>query len=238
MATSSPTCHGAEGDLDRVVSELRQKGLLKTPYQGMITRGFTKCQPCRKSRKKRKECLGWHLQLRDATAIEFRHCKVDGRRVFVRVEGVFSTERSHRDSWHLHPCRTSSCAIEVREFPTRELIERHHHDLANSAQPGPRWHLQLGGAPAKDRWLDIPRWPIAPMDPVLVIELAVYSFFNDTWKELRSTNPWQGIIKRSEKLLLPHYRDRLDKYLTQGTRIDSWLAHQCNTTGCWDPRSA
>ena len=236
MAAGPPTCHGAEDDLDRVLSELRRRGLLKTPYQGMIARGFRKCQSCRKSRKKRKKCLGWHLQLRDATAIEFRDCKVDDRRVFARVRGVFSTKRSDPDTWQVHPYRTSSCAIEVREFPTRELIERHHHDLANSSQPGPLWHLQLGGSPAKDRWLDIPRWPIAPMDPVLVIELAVYSFFNDAWNQLRSTNPWRDIIKRSEKLLLPHYRDRLHEYLTQGTGVDSWLAHQCNLTSGWDPR--
>lgn len=234
MPHRSRTCVGTEGDLDRVLLELHDRELIKTPYQ--IANGLKKCQSCRKSRKRRQRCSGWHLQLRDATAIEFRDCTVDGQRVFVRVQGVFSTERSDPDSWEEYPCHISSCAIEILSFPAGELIERHHHDLANPAQAGPLWHLQLGGAPAKNRSLDIPRWPIVPMDPVLVIELAVYNFFNDAWQDLRSTNPWRDIVKRSEGLLLPHYCERLHQYVTRGTGIDSWLAHQCNVAGGWDPR--
>ena len=152
MAARSPTCNRAEDDLDGVLSELRRRGLLKTPDQGMMARGLRKCQSCqKKSKKKRKNCLGWHLELRGVTAVEFQHCNVDGRRVFVTVQGVFSTERSDPENWKMRPCCTSSCAIEVREFQTGDLIERHHHDLANPKQPGPLWHLQLGGAPAKNR---------------------------------------------------------------------------------------
>ena len=242
MAAESPTCHEAERNLAGILSELRFREIVKTPYQDMVAGAFKKCPSCRKSRRRRNKCLGWHLRLEGRTAIEFRDFEVNGRRVFARVEGVFSTERSDSDrsldGWRLQPCSISTCAIDVRILSNKKSVERHHHDLANPAQPGPVWHLQLGGARARDRWLDIPRWPMAPMDPVLVIELAVYSFFNDTWKDLRSSNPWRTIIKRTEALLLPHYHDRLHKYLTQGTGIDSWLAHQCNIEGDWNLRPA
>ena len=239
MADRSPTCLEAEENLVRILSELLSQGIIKTPHRDRVKRAFKKCLSCRKNRNK---CVGWRLSLRDATAIEFRDFQIRKRRVFARLEGVFSTERSKPprgvDCWQLQPCGASSCAIEVLELANRRPVARHHHDLANPGQNGPVWHLQLGGAPVNDHRLDVPRWPIAPMDPVLVIELAVYSFFNDTWKELRSSNPWRRIIKRSEDLLLPHYHTRLQEYRAQEDRADSWLAYQCNLTGAWKPRPA
>ena len=211
---------------------------MKTPYPDMVTRAFRKCSSCR---SRRSRCLGWRLQLRDATAIEFRDFEIDGRHVFARIQCDFSTTRAdggrHLHDWQPQPCSASTCAIEIFEL-TNGLVGRHHHDLANPRQPGPVWHLQLGGAGDDHRWLDVPRWPTVPMDPVLVIELAVYSFFNDTWNDLSSSNPWRRIIKNSEILLLPHYHMRLQEYMNQEGRADSWLAYQCNRRGGWDPRPA
>ena len=239
MSKRPQTCREAESDLVRVLEELRSRNILETPYRDMVKGAFERCPSCRKSRN---GCLGWYLRLKGAAAVEFRHFQVRGNWLFVRLQGVFSTRRPKAarrlDAWQPQPCGVSSCAIEVCEVGSGKLVARHHHDLANVGQIGPVWHLQMGGAPAKDHRMDVPRWPVAPMDPVLVIELAVYSFFNETWKELSSINPWRNIIKRSEQLLLPHYRDRLNEYLTQGTGIDSWLAHQCNYMSGWDPRPA
>ena len=237
MASRPPTCREAEDNLVRMLSELRSRDIVKTPHQDMVERAFKKCSSCQRNRN---QCMGWHLCLRDATAIEFQHFPIRGYYVFARLQGVFSTTRSkparRLDRWQSEPCSISSCAIEVFELGSRELVGRHHHDLANPRQNGPLWHLQMGGAPVNNQRLGVPRWPIAAMDPVLVIELAVYSFFNDAWGELRSTNPWKRIIKRSEELLLRHYYDRLHQYITRGTGIDSWLAHQCNIAGGWNPR--
>ena len=178
MADQSPNCHEAESNLDRVLSELRARDILKGPYQDMVALAFNKCASCR---KKQTKCTGWHLSLTGAAVVEFQAFKIDSHRLTARIEGSFSTQRSNParrlDDWHPHPCRISTCAIDIFELPDSELVGRHHHDLAWPAQPGPVWHLQLGGAGADNRWLDVPRWPIAPMDPVLVIELAVYSFF-------------------------------------------------------------
>ena len=212
------------------------RGILKAPYEDMVARAFTKCASCR---RRRPRCLGWHLRLRDATAVEFRDFEIDGRRVFAKIQGDFSTTRSNGNrrlhEWQPQPCYTSTCAIEIFEL-TNKLVGRHHHDLANPGQLGPVWHLQLGGSGADNRWLDVPRWPIIPMDPVLVIELAVYSFFNDTWNDLCSGNPWRKIIKNSEALMLPHFHTRLREYVNQEGRADSWLAYQCNRNSDWDPR--
>ena len=237
MAAQLPTCREAESNLTRILAELRSQGILKTPYQDTIALAFTRCASCR---GRRTRCAGWRLSLTEATTIEFRTFEVKGRHVYARISGTFSTQRSHParglDNWRSQPCGISTCAIEILELPDSMLVERHHHDLAWSGQPGPVWHLQLGGASTDNRWLNVPRWPSAPMDPVLVIELAVYSFYNDNWNELRSSNPWRRIIKRSEDLLLPHYGERLQAYRSQADRADSWLAYQCNVKSDWNPR--
>ena len=238
MAERLPTCLEAEQNLVRILSELLARGIIKAPYEDRVRRAFKGCQSCR---GKRKACRGWCLSLKGASAVEFRDFEIRGQRVFARLDGVFSTERStpqDMDDWQLQPCGTSSCAIEVRELSEGKLVARHHHDLANRGQNGPVWHVQMGGAPARDHRLDVPRWPIAPMDPVLVIELAVYCFFHDTWKSLRTSNPWRRIVKRSEDLLLPHYQMRLAEYRAQEDCADSWLAYQCNIDGAWEPRPA
>lgn len=237
MSEPSPTCQEAEGNLVGILSELLSRDIIRTPHQDRLTRAFTKCLSCRKSRRK---CLGWDLSLKDDTAIEFRDFEIRRRRVFARLEGVFSTVRSRPsrrlDDWNSQPCGASSCAIVVLELANGGVIARHHHDLANQGQHGPVWHLQMGGGSTSNHQFDIPRWPAVPMDPVLVIELAVYSFFRETWESLRSSNPWRHIIRRSEGLLLPHYYTRLREYCDGSPDAHSWLEYQCNVTGSWDPR--
>ena len=73
------------------------------------------------------------------------------------------------------------------------------------------------------------------MDLILLLELAIYSFHHDSWAKLSATNPWRNIVKRSERLMLTHFRSRLDEYFQIGDAANSWLAHQCNRSG-WDPR--
>ncbi len=144
--------------------------------------------------------------------------------------------------WQRAPVADATFPIELRKIANDELCARHHLDLANLDQPGPVWHLQLGGLAAgvqrhkELEWLDVPRWPALPMDMILVLELAIYNFRNSDWLELRKTNPWRDIVKRSEQLMHRRYLERLKEYWDRQEAGDSWLAYQCNQTSDWNLR--
>ncbi len=245
MAGSDPSCHQATADLVALLDTLRKKGVITSPLTDEIVRkNLHWCKSCLKKPNSRK-CLGWSGKFRGAAEIEIP-ATVKKNKVVARISGAFSFKRrtapKKLDGWQPAPATEATFAIEVRKVIGNELYARHHIDLANPNQPGPVWHLQLGGLTADEHrskvheWLDVPRWPILPMDMVLVLELAIYNFRNEEWSELRGRNPWRHIVKRSERLMHSHYRERLTKYFNQQEAGDSWLAFQCNRARDWNPR--
>lgn len=139
--------------------------------------------------------------------------------------------------------RECTLAIELLEVRTGRAITRQHLDLANNGssnlpQHGPVWHLQLGGANVDLGLgrLDVPRWPSAPLDFMLLVDLVLFTFWFDIWKSLSHQANWRRWVKRSEALVLGHYHDWMNSYWTYPERYPSWLAAQCNQTSGWNPR--
>ena len=246
MAAPNPNCRQAADDLVAVLRTLRDRSLITSPISDEIVRKSLRlCQPCRGERPKSRKCRGWKGGFHAATAIEIPFA-INRNDMVARVSGTFNFEQrtapKNLTGWQRAPAASATFSIELRKVANDDLCARHHIDLANPNQRGPVWHLQLGGLSAGDRrhkelnWLKVPRWPALPMDMVLVLELAIYNFRNEHWVELRRTNPWRHIVKRSERLMHKHYFERLGEYCNQHEADDSWLAYQCNQTSGWDPR--
>lgn len=251
-------CQIVEEDLVRSVAELRSRYLVQPSLSNeALKRSFRRCTSCRR-KPGNKKCLGWEFNLLGNNAIYLRQTQIGGRWVQAVVTGTFEFKRTSKDI--PRPVR-ASCALEIWRFSEEEgriaedaPYSRHHLDLANRGQPdsgvshdqlGPVWHLQLGGLHSRggrmpNEWLDVPRWPSLPMNFILVMELAIYSLFPEAWQDLRLRNPWRDIVKRSERLMITDYRERLCEYFEQHLRDEperaSWLSFQCNRTGGWDPR--
>ncbi len=246
MATPGPTCRQAADDLVAVLGTLRARGLTKSPISDeTIRRCIVSCQPCRKGTATSRKCLGWRGNFNANTAVVIPFV-IDRNELVATVTGEFSFEQriapKRMAGWQFAPTAKATYAIELRKVIGDDLCARHHIDLANPDQDGSVWHLQVGGLAAGDqrhrelRWLKVPRWPALPMDMVLVLELAIYNFRNEQWLELRKTNPWRDIVKRSEKIMHTHYFERFKEYYSRQEAGDSWLAFQCNRTSGWSPR--
>ena len=242
MSGSNLHCRQAADDLVRILSELRRRELVKGPVSDETVRhALYQCQPCRGRGASRRKCLGWKGSFNQATAIEIPF-EVEARHVTAKVSGFFDFRRPKRQNWQDLPAAAVTFSIELWEVTDSEPCARHHIDLANPSQAGPVWHLQMGGLASGEgrnkahSWLKIPRWPTLPMDMILVLELAIYNFRHEAWVDLRTTNPWRDIIKRSEKLMHHHYVERLKDYCNRSEVGDSWLAYQCNQTSGWNPR--
>lgn len=247
MTESDWTCLEAADCVAHVSGELfaREAAEYWLGRDAIIGNVLKACQACRSNRRVHKKCRGWVLSFRGATALRLRPRPIAGHEFRVRLEGHFDVQRvpdQRWQAWHLAPMAASSAAIVV-ESAEGDLLARTHLDLANPDQDGPTWHIQAGGlATAHEKspleWLDQPRWPCAPMDFMLFVEFALYSFNWDVWNGLRSTNPWRRFVQKSEALVLDHYVERLNTYWNQRASQLSWLSEQCNRVGRFDPRPA
>lgn len=203
------------------------------------------CGNCRGGNTNPRACRGWFFSFRGLNALRFEPSEVKGRAVRVAIEGLYDFRHSmHGRSWTdwtKSPIKQTSSVLVVEDVRNDRLLTRQHLDLAEPAQAGPVWHLQLGGLPSEGQrpeheWLDEPRWPSRPLDFTLTVELAVYGFFWEAWNQLKVTNPWKLWVHRSEELILSHYHERITDYWNRRTDLDSWLAAQCNRSSDWDPR--
>lgn len=235
------SCHWASGLISFVHDELGRGGLIRpwsVPEDGG---GFlVRCTGCRKGKR---YCKGWLFDFSGQQALRFVPSKLRrGATVNVSLEGRFDFRRSdvpkRLTDWSDFPAKAMNVAVTV-ESEAGELLTRHHLDLANAGQPGPLWHLQLGGVPVKGTALsgiDVPRWPAWPVDFLLMVEFTLFNFFPDEWDRIRETAGWKAALKQSEELVLPHYLQRYEAYRGASSPYASWLAAQCARTSGWDPR--
>lgn len=100
-----------------------------------------------------------------------------------------------------------------------EPVSRWHLDRANAGQPGPLFHLQMGGhLPGfRDRELPIavPRWCHPPMEIGLLCEVISANFFADKWARwIREDPAWCRAIRELQRLCYSAYVNRLTTSLT------------------------
>ena len=243
--TDKWNCHWIRECVKHTSSELRELGVLQSWYipeaQGVIKA----CQPCRKNNGKvsNRKCRGWCLKIWDKTAIVFSPVEIKGSPIRVTLEGTFSTVRpsNWKGDWKCSPMAECTVAIKIYNSESDQLLCRQHLDMANPDQPGPMWHLQLGGIGSSNRRDELRsvatlRWPTIPMDFMLAVELCLYLFHFKAWDKVKKSSPWRGFIKDTEELVISHYADLLTKYRNQCGLESSWLAAQCNQQGLLNPR--
>ena len=108
------------------------------------------------------------------------------------------------------------------------VMIRTHFDLANPKQPGPRYHLQVGGKPLSTElcWfpegIAVPRYLHNPLDVVLASELVAATFFPSVYERVRREGSWKGSIRVSQcHLLESYFSDALDAIRNKDSVLDA-----------------
>ncbi len=104
------------------------------------------------------------------------------------------------------------------------VVFRCHFDMANTNQPGPENHLQVGGNGELDEqcWfptsIKIPRFAHPPMDLLLVCQMVAANFFPDLYQGVKESPGWRSRVKESEQLVWKEYYDRCQNYLNDNSK--------------------
>jgi hypothetical protein len=244
------TCARAQKDLVDLVKLLEGADVIQgLPDHDLLRTRISTCVPCR-GNKKSKYCCGWNTEI-ERGVLSFgplTHSASKQIRLDLSAKCDYRRPKPDRQpAWDEAPLAASVVTIEIMSVETEELLERYHLDLANSVvppQPGPVWHLQVGGNPAGDlaatptSWLDEPRWPVAPMDLSLAIEFLVYSFFPEKWEALNEDGEWVRLMKDAEQLAVSHFADQMKRHFQRDaeSRDRTWLSAQDNKSRAYDPR--
>jgi hypothetical protein len=108
---------------------------------------------------------------------------------------------------------------------------RFHFDKANPGQPGPGYHIQLGGnAHTREMsWfhpsIAVPRIPFPPMDLVLATQLVAVNFFPGEYMRLSRDQSWISVIRASQReYWRPYYMNCWD--VLEPTRDEAILLDQ------------
>jgi hypothetical protein len=233
------TCADAIDTANEAIQILRGSGVLvQAPHPDSVDGAVIhKCSGCSAGKPKQNNCGGWVLRLANNNMIRLRGA-AGGKDVFVRIAGT----QDFRHAVGIDVAGAvlggqNSLSLSVLDG-SGQLLTRQHSDTANPGQRGSVGHIQVGGIPEEEaksdiEWLDVPRWPSAPYNLVLMLELAVYSIAFETWLDIRERAAWREAVQRSEHLTMSLWWTRQNAYLQQRSSRISWLAEQCNETNPW-----
>lgn len=232
------TCDDAVKSFNAAMSVIRGAAdqVLNLPSPDTVEDGIVnRCGSCRRGKNSRA-CSGWSISLRRGSEISFE-APVGNRRVIVLVEGSQVWDFSKAIPGFPAIPVEGSYSVSILD-ENSSLITRQHSDVANFAQAGSVGHLQLGGLPSMGsrpdyEWLDVPRWPMMPVDLVLLVELLIYSFFPLYWLQNSETVAWRRAVQGSETQMYSPWRARMELYWNQRESRDSWLKEQCNINSSW-----
>ena len=93
----------------------------------------------------------------------------------------------------------------------RRVMLRFHFDHANTGQPGPKHHLQIGGIQHTGEFcwfpenIRVPRFCHHPLSLLMACEFVVRTFYPETYAKLEQEATWCGAIAKAQGTYLPAY---------------------------------
>jgi len=133
------------------------------------------------------------------------------------------TRLRFREEWDAQAIRE---AVEKRG---RRVLARYHFDLANPEQPGPRYHLQIGGVARDDEYcwhpkqINLPRIVHPPTDLAFGCELVAANFFAAEYRSIRKDPEWKRLILDMQRLVLSEYFEHCRKVVNAAEPSQSLL---------------
>jgi hypothetical protein len=168
----------------------------------------------------------WGFSINPKMPLEFKDGAVRGYRVRLDLSCEFRwpadpqgeplTQNLVLRVWCLDPrlvFRAQWDAEPLKEWLTsgKRVVLRYHFDLASPEQPGPTYHVQVGGIPHGNEcfWvpseMNLPRLAHPPTDLLLACEMVAANFFPEDYRVIRRDGLWRGRIRESQSLVLGNY---------------------------------
>lgn len=201
--------------------------------QSMLRRSKREWDESRRQGRAERPARSWGFSIPPDASLGFKPTQVDGLRLRVDL--------STKAKWDAEPAvRPAQLGVLLRvwcldpqiyfreEWDSPELyaavdpktgrvMMRVHFDFANPEQPGPQYHLQVGGKswPEELHWfpksLAVPRLLHMPVDLTLASELVGATFYQTAFKSIRREPSWRGARRVSQEYLLRRYfKDAMD----------------------------
>jgi hypothetical protein len=178
-------------------------------------------------KQKRKKPRRWGYSISPARPLEFQDCSISEYKASVDLFGSFwwppeahsppveqnltiriwsrDSNLSFREKWD------SEGVKQAIQKTNRRVISRFHFDLANSSQPGPKYHLQLGGVPHDNEccWIpkavDLPRLAHPPVDIALACQIIAANFFPNKYEGIKTDPSWWATIRGAQHSFFGDY---------------------------------
>lgn len=115
---------------------------------------------------------------------------------------------------------------EKLESGGKRVMLRLHFDLANPNQPGPRYHLQVGGVQhtGEHHWfpenLSVPRMLHFPVDLILATELIAATFYPCEYRKIRRESLWVNSRRVSQEHLLTNHLNQALGAINKGSVME------------------
>ena len=183
----------------------------------------------RRSRQGRTELpiTPWGFSIEPSAPLRFRETKADGLRIRIDLfmNSYWNSEPAQApyrltatmrlwaldEPVYFRPDWDAEHLYEEIEPGNGRVMLRAHFDLANEGQPGPQYHLQIGGVQHAGEFcwfpqnLSVPRILHYPVDLVLAIELIAATFYEKEYKLIRREPSWIHSRRISERHLVQEY---------------------------------
>jgi hypothetical protein len=118
--------------------------------------------------------------------------------------------------WFREGLDDSALVDQIKAAGGRRVIHRVHFDFANAGQPGPQFHLQIGGGQhgAEFCWFpgnfELPRFPHMPICLITACEFVVRTFFPAEYERIAHEATWIGAIRvAQDSYALPYLKNLL-----------------------------
>jgi len=216
---SIPSCDSLVQQLDRWFRVLRD---CSVDVLSSSEDCFVRCSACSSGKAKKKmSCQGGSLKIDANTPICFVSDH-DGQtvRVTVTARTEWSSSASPFPKKH---------SVEVEVSLEGQPKYRAHLDLATDSRREPLFHLQTGSSRiekiAEEKHFGLLRWPMIPLDLVLVTELILYTFQPREWEAVHQNAEFLHAVRQSEQGFLTPFFQKI--WSNPQGRNHSFLAAFC-----------
>lgn len=235
---SGYSCGRALDQMSRITRALVVARALSSSSSAHLVHSWVEsCSSC-KAKGQWSKCLGWRFKVPETDPLVLGPFFDKGTSVTVALSADMDFSRRSPMNpvlWESAPVERANLTVRI-SGGSQEL--RYHVDLADIGQEGHVWHLQFGGKGTHHSAtrLDLPRWPVAPLDFALLIDTILQNYSRTLWTRCWNDRLYSSGLLESDVLMRTAWVERMAA-VGPGPRQGHFNGVFDNAASpAWDPR--